>query len=109
MALLTACTMVLSFTSNTEIDIWHKVSTDTYNPGEIIDMDMSKGYSVCDGPNIYIIVRLVDSEEEAMLAFPNGGYWKSKAVDPFLQNLQEEFDSLEDYLQSQESKEIKKK
>ena len=41
--------------------------------------------------------------------FPNGWHWTAPKPDPFLQELQEEFDSLEDYLQQLESKEIKKK
>ena len=98
-----------SSTQNTEINVWKKVSTDELNPGEIISLDMERGYSTCEGSLIYIIVRIVDSEEEVILAFPNGGYWVTPGPDPFLEALQTEFDSLEDYLRNQESKEIKKK
>ena len=58
---------------------------------------------------IILVVNLVDSDEELMVMFPNGGYWTSPKPDPFLQELQQEFDSLEDYLRNLESKEIKKK
>ena len=112
LALGIACILVLSLTNSkkdTEINVWHKVSTDHLNPGEIVPLDMSEGYSSCDGPYIYIAVRIVDSEEEVVVMFPNGGYWAAPEPDPFLQELQKEFDSLEDYLRNLESKEIKKK
>ena len=112
LALLTSCILVLSFTDSTqstEINVWNKVSTDKTNPGEIVSLDMSKGYSTCENHAIYIVVRMIDSEEEVIIAFPNGGYWTAPEPDPFLQELQKEFDSLEDYLRNLESKEIKKK
>ena len=109
LALLTSCILVLSFTDSTEVNVWHKVSTDESNPGIIVPLDMSKGYSTCDGPFIVMVVRIVDSEEEVMLMFPNDGYWHAPDPDPFLQDLQQEFDGLEDYLRKLESKEIKKK
>ena len=112
LALFTACIIVVSFTDSTkttEINVWHKVSTDELNPGEIVSLDMSRGYAACEGPFVYIIVRMVDSEEEVVVAFPNGGYWTAPEPDPFLYELQKEFDSLEDYLRKLESKEIKKK
>ena len=71
-------------------------------------MDMSRGYAVCEGSLIFIIVRMVDSEEEVILAFPNGGYWAAPEPDPFLQELQEEFDDLEEYLRSKGGTEWKK-
>ena len=104
-----SCPAYSNPTQNTEINVWRKVSTDELNPGEIVSLDMSKGYSACEGPYMYIVVRGVDSEEEFTVVFPNGGYWIAPEPDPFLQELQKEFDSLEDYLKNQESKEIKKK
>ena len=111
LALLTACILCMSLTDNKDlgINVWRKVSTDALNPGEIISLDMSKGYATCDGPYIAIIVTSIDSEEETVIVFPNGGYWTAPKPDPFLEELQKEFDSLEDYLQKLESKEIKKK
>ena len=90
-------------------NIWYKVSTDEYNPGEVVALDMSKGYAFSDYQYIYIVVTPLGSEEQMVVAFPNGGYWTALEPDPFLQALQEEFDSLEDYLRKLESKEIKKK
>ena len=100
LALIFACIFVVSFADSTEpaaINIWHKISTDELNPGEIIPLDMSKGYISCEGPYIVMVVRIVDSEEEVIIMFPNGGYWTAPKPDPFLKELQHEFDRLEDY------------
>ena len=96
-------------TENTEINVWRKVSTDELNPGEIVSLDMSKGYAACEGPFVYIVVRIMDSGEEVVVAFPNGGYWTAPEPDPFLQELQEEFDDLEEYLRNKGGTEWKKK
>jgi len=109
LVLLATCILCMSLTDSAEINVWHKVSTDELNPGEIIPIDMSKGYTFCEGPYVVMVVRAVDSEEEVIIMFPNGGYWTAPGADPFLQELQKEFDSLEDYLRNLESKEIKKK
>ena len=101
--------MVFACTQDKEINIWHKVSTDGLNPGAIIALDMTKGYAFSDHQFVYIVVQLLDSEEQIVVAFPNGGYWSAPEPDPFLKELQQEFDSLEDYLRNLESKEIKKK
>ena len=101
---------VVSFTPNDppkEINVWHKVSDDELNPGEIMPLDMSQGYSFCSGAVVYIIVSEVGSEDEIVVAFPNGGYWTSPKPDPFLEELQEEFDSLERYLKNKGSSEWK--
>jgi hypothetical protein len=58
---------------------------------------------------VYIVVRIVDSEEEVVIAFPNGGHWEAPKPDPFLQELQKEFDSLEEYLREKGGTEWKKK
>ena len=112
LALLTTCIVVGSFadsTQSTEINIWHKVSTDELNPGEIVPLDMSKGYASCAGDVLYIVVHAVGSDDDIIIVFPNGGYWTSPEPDPFLQELQKEFDNLEHYLRNKESEEIKKK
>ena len=109
LALLTTCILCMSLTDSAEINVWHKVSTDEMNPGKIVALDMSRGYAFSDYQYIYIVVTSIDSEEQIVVAFPNGGYWTAPGADPFLQELQKEFDSLEDYLRNLESKEIKKK
>ena len=112
LALIITCICTVTFAESSkpkEINVWRKVSADDMNPGEIVALDMSRGYSFSDYQYIYIVVNPVDSEEQVIIAFPNGGYWTAPEPDPFLQALQEEFDSLEDYLRKLESKEIKKK
>jgi len=104
-----SCMFLASSTESTEINVWYKVSTDELNPGEIIPLNMNKGYTSCDDSYIYMVVQIVDSEEEVIVMFPNGSYWTAPGPDPFLLELQKEFDSLEDYLRNLESKEIKKK
>ena len=94
---------VVSFTPKDppkEINVWHKVSDNELNPGEIMPLDMSQGYSFCSGTMVYIIVSEIGSEDEIVVAFPNGGYWTSPKADPFLQELQKEFNNLEEYLRS---------
>ena len=111
LALFTACILCISLTDSKDlgVNVWRKVSTDEMNPGEIVALDMSEGYAFSDYQYIYIVVNPLGSEEQIIVAFPNGGYWTAPEPDPFLQALQEEFDSLEDYLRNLESKEIKKK
>ena len=101
---------VVSFTPKDppkEINVWHKVSDNELNPGEIMPLDMSQGYSFCSGTVMYIIVSEIGSEDEIVVAFPNGGYWISPKPDPFLEELEEEFDSLERYLKNKGSSEWK--
>ena len=91
------------------INVWFKISNDQSNKnyGQVISLDMSQGYSFCSGTVMYIIVSEIGSEDEIVVAFPNGGYWASPKPDPFLEELQEEFDSLERYLKNKGSSEWK--
>ncbi len=85
---------------------WYKISTDALNPGELIAVDMSKGYAFSEGGYIFIIVAI--GEDQLTIAFPDGGYWEAPKADAFLMELQKEFDSLEDYLRNKGT-EIQKK
>lgn len=89
------------------INIWYKISTDKLNPGELLSLDMSRGYSVADRDYIYIIVLDRDSMEYTIV-FPNGGIWVAPAPDSFLVNMQEEFDNLEEYMKKKGGKPIEK-
>ena len=89
------------------INIWYKISTDKLNPGELLSLDMSRGYSVADRDYIYIIVLDKDSMEYTIV-FPNGGIWVAPAPDSFLVNMQEEFDNLEEYMKKKGSDPIEK-
>ena len=89
-------------------NVWRKVSTDALNPGQILELDMSKGYSFAEDGVIYIIVMTTDSSEQIIAVFPNGGYWTAPKPNPFLEELDREFNSLEEYLRNKGT-EIKKK
>jgi len=101
---------------NKEINIWHKVSTDEANPGVIVTLDMSRGYSYSKGGYIFIVIREVGSIDEYIVVFPNGGYWTAPIQDPFFKAMEEEFNDLEQYLRNKgvrgvipkESQEIRK-
>ena len=111
-ALVVVVTAVTSFVVATEEcekpipNTWYKISTDALNPGELIAVDMSKGYSFAEGGMIYIVA--VVGDDQFTIVFPNGAYWEAPKADAFLMGMQEEFDSLEDYLRNK-STEIKKK
>ena len=112
LALLTACILCFSLAyspQSIDVNVWHKVSTDELNPGEIVPLDMSEGYSFCRESALFIVVHAIGSEEDIVIVFPNGGYWTSPEPDPFLQELQKEFDSLEDYLKENKGQEIKRR
>ena len=47
--LFLSCPAYPSSTQSMEVNIWNKVSTDELNPGEIVSLDMSKGYAMCEG------------------------------------------------------------
>ena len=89
------------------LNVWNKISTDELNPGEVIAMDMSKGYAYIEDGYIILMVQEVATDNGVMIAFPIG-YWEAPKQDPFLEALNEEFDSLEKYLKQQKGKEIRK-
>jgi len=91
------------------VNIWYKLSTEG-GIQHIVELDMNQGRSFSDGP--YIILELTDRKtgEIIFVAFPNGGNWTSEQPqDPFLDILEKEFKSLEDYLRKKQGTEIKKK
>jgi len=90
------------------VNVWRKVSTDPLNPGQILELDMSKGYSFAADGIIYIVVMTTDSSEQIVAIFPDKGYWTAPKSNPFLEELDKEFKSLEEYLKNKGT-EIKKK
>ena len=78
-----------------DANVWYKVSTDNLNPGEVVALDMTKGYSTCDGGLIYIIIYTIDSNEEVVVAFPDGGYWSNPGADTTSMEIQKAFGKLE--------------
>ena len=89
-------------------DVWFKISNDEKTYGDLIAVDMSKGYADTDGVYIYLFVFDKDTQEGLIIAFPIG-YWEVEKISKFDRELEKEFKSLEDYLRSQGSGiEIKK-
>tara|TARA_Y100000310_G_scaffold323650_1_gene384354 strand:+ start:542 stop:904 length:363 start_codon:yes stop_codon:yes gene_type:complete len=78
-----------------DANVWYKVSTDNLNPGEVVALDMSYGYAMCDVDMVYLVVHPVDSEEEIIIAFPNGKHWKAPDVDTMSIEIQKAFGKLE--------------
>ena len=90
------------------VNVWYKVSTDDLTSGQVVQLDMSKGQSFSDQMYIYIIVKDLVNGDDIVIVFPNGGDWHQKGIDPFLDELEKEFETLEEYLKSKQSKEIEK-
>ena len=82
-------------------NIWFKISSET-GEYKVVQLDMTKGKSFSDPEDI-------ETLELVYVVFPNGGDWTAEVRDPFLDALEQEFKSLEDYLRSKASQEIKKK
>mgnify|MGYP004452273935 FL=1 len=76
-------------------NVWYKVSTDHLNPGEVVALDMSRGYSMCNDGFIYLVVHASDTNEEVIVAFPDGGYWSAPGVDTTSMEIQKHFGKLE--------------
>ena len=91
------------------VNVWYKVSTFEEDAGQIVQLDMSGGKSFADEQWIYIAVKEIDRDDITYIVFPNGGDWVAKAEeDPFLKELQKEFDSLEEYLKANQGTLIEK-
>ena len=112
--LMVMCLIVLfttSFSSTKEnrkhANTWYKISDNKMNPGVIVALDMSKGYSAADRNFIYIVVLDKDSMEYTIV-FPNGGLWHSPAPDESFLDMEEEIENLEEYLKKRENSSIGK-
>ena len=90
------------------VNVWYKVSTFKEDKGKIIKLDMRTGQAFSDHQYIYLVVKDLDTGEVTYIAFPNGGNWHQKGIDPFIEELEKEFKNLEDYLKSNPSEEIKR-
>jgi hypothetical protein len=88
------------------VNIWFKISNDqsNLNYGQVIALDMSQGQSFTDGVFIYLVLSDANTNEEVILTFPIG-QWVVEAKD----EIQIEFDSLEEYLRSTKGSLIEKK
>ena len=81
-------------------NIWYKVSSDEHTKGEIVALDMSEGFSGCDGPHLFLVVNTVESGERTVIAFPNRGKWYAEKVDTVSVEIQKYFGKLEEDLRN---------
>ena len=87
------------------VNVWFKVSNDQTNSnyGQVVAIDMSHGYSSTDGTFIYLVLNDISTGEQVILTFPIG-YWVVEDKD----EIQKEFESLEEYLKNTEGSLIEK-
>ena len=52
------------------VDVWVRFSNDDKNFGNLMYLDMSRGWSGCDGMNVYISVIDLNTGSPIMLIFP---------------------------------------
>ena len=100
-----SCDMVHAQDCEEPVNVWFKVSNDQthLNYGQVVALDMSHGYSSTDGEFIYLVLSDVTTTEQVILTFPIG-YWTVEDKD----EIQKEFESLEEYLKNTEGSLIKK-
>ena len=91
------------------INVWFKISNDSKTIGDVIQLDMSKGYAGTDGQFLYLYVSDITNGEGIIIMFPIG-YWEAPTMSDFDKELEKEFKDLEDYLKKNKGKgiEIKK-
>ena len=102
---LLSCDVVQAQDCEEPVNVWFKVSNDQSNSnyGQIVALDMSHGYSYTDGALVYLILNDVSTMEQVILTFPIG-YWTVEDKD----EIQKEFESLEEYLKNTEGSLIQK-
>ena len=100
-----SCDVVQAQDCEEPVNVWFKVSNDQANSnyGQVVALDMSHGYSSTDGAFIYLVLSDVTTTEQVILTFPIG-YWEVEGKD----EIQKEFESLEEYLKNTEGSLIEK-
>ena len=100
-----SCDVVQAQDCEEPVNVWFKVSNDQSNSnyGQVVALDMSQGYSYTDGAVIYLILNDINTSEQVILTFPIG-HWVVEAKD----EIQKEFESLEEYLKNTEGSLIEK-
>ena len=100
-----SCDMVQAQDCEEPVNVWFKVSNDQANTnyGQVVALDMSNGYSSTDGAFIYLVLSDVTTTEQVILTFPIG-YWTVEDKD----EIQKEFESLEEYLENTKGSLIQK-
>ena len=107
---ITLVTLIgFSFSQECEepIDVWFKISNDSKTYGEVIQLDMSRGYAGSDGQSLYLYVEDINSRGEGIIIMFPFGYWEVEKISKFEKDLEEEFKDLEDYLKKNKGKGIK--
>ena len=102
---LLSCDVVQAQDCEEPVNVWFKLSNDQTNSnyGQVIALDMSEGYAYTDGISIYLMLTDIDTKEQVMLTFPIG-HWTVEDKD----EIQKEFDSLEEYLENTKGSLIQK-
>mgnify|MGYP006245096713 FL=1 len=102
---LLSCDVVQAQDCEEPVNVWFKVSNDQTNSnyGQVVAIDMSHGYSSTDGTFIYLVLSDVTTTEQVILTFPIG-YWEVEGKD----EIQKEFESLEEYLKNTKGSLIEK-
>ena len=103
--LLTLIGFILSQDCEEPINVWFKVSNAEKDYGQLLILDMSKGFATTDGLFIYLIVKNKDTGEDLVIQFPIG-YWIIDKIDkkiPKQEKKKEEFD-LDEYLKKNKGK-----
>ena len=100
-----SCNMLEAQDCEEPVNVWFKVSNDqsNLNYGQVVALDMSNGYAYTDGISIYLMLTDIDTKEQVMLTFPFG-YWTVEDKD----EIQKEFESLEEYLKNTKGSLIQK-
>ena len=90
------------------IDVWIRPSNDEQNFGNLMYLDMSRGWSGTDGVNVLISVIDLNSGNPIMLIFPLNNWFEMdySIYVPPPEPEKEEFD-LEEYLKTNKGKGIK--
>ena len=92
------------------INVWFKVSSADKDYGQIIQLDMSRGFATTDGMFIYLIVLDKNTREELVISFPIGHWISEKPyTKPKIKPNDEKKDfNWEEYLKNNKGVEIKK-
>ena len=100
-----SCNMLEAQDCEEPVNVWFKVSNDQTNPnyGQVVALDMSNGYSSTDGAFIYLVLGDFNTSEQVILTFPIG-YWVVDGKD----EIQKEFENLEEYLENTKGSLIQK-
>ena len=100
-----SCDMVQAQDCEEPVNVWFKVSNDQTNTnyGQVVALDMSNGYSSTDGAFIYLVLADFNTGEQVILTFPIG-YWVVDGKD----EIQKEFENLEEYLENTKGSLIQK-